>query len=159
MKTKWRIKPTRPVMLIALLAGTIFGQTTGTWKMNPAKSKHPDQEPFPRSLVIRIEPHPEGEAVTLWHVTQDGRSETDSYIVRYDGQDHPYPREERFDSFNAKKLEAGAVEVIYKKDGKVVARQMRRLTADGQQMTIQDQFLSKTGQWLNRVLVFEKQKE
>jgi hypothetical protein len=149
----------RRILIITLLAGTTFGQTTGTWRMDPEKSRHNDKEPFPRSFVIRIEPHPEGEAVTVWRITQDGRSETDSFIQRYDGKDYPYPREERFDSFNAKKLEDGAVDVIFKKHGKVVVRQTYRLTADGQEMTIQYQLLSKTGQWLDRVLVLEKQKE
>jgi hypothetical protein len=149
----------RTILIIILLTGTGFRQTTGTWKMNPEKSRHNDKEPFPRSFVIRIEPHPEGEAVTVWGVTQDGLSETDSVIQRYDGKDYPYPREERFDSFNARKLEGGAIKVIFQKDGKVVARQTRRLTADGQQMTIEYHLLSKTGQWLNRVLFLEKQKE
>ena len=149
----------RTILIIILLFGTGFGQTTGTWKMNPDKSKHNDTEPFPQSLVMRIEPHPEGEAITVWRVTQDGRSETDSYIQRFDGKDHPYPREERLDSFNAKKLTDGAIAITFKKDGIVVARQTRRLAANGQQMTIEYQLLSKTGQWLERVLVLEKQKE
>jgi hypothetical protein len=108
---------------------------------------------------MRIEPHPEGEAITVRRITQDGRSETDSYIQRFDGKDYPYPRPERLDSFNARKLEDGAIEIVFKKDGKVVARQTRRQTADGQQMTIEYQLLSKTGQWLDRVVVLEKQKE
>ncbi len=149
----------RTILIIALLAGVGFGQTAGTWKMNPEKSKHHDEEPFPQSLVIRVEPHPDGEAVTIWRLTQDGRSETDSYIQRFDGQDRPHPRQERFDCFNARKLADGAIEVLYKKDGKVVARQTRRLPADGRQMTVEYQLLSRTGQWLNRVLVLEKQKE
>ena len=149
----------RTILIIILLAGTSFGQTTGTWKMNPDKSKRDDAEPFPQSFVMRIEPHPEGEAVTVWRTTEDGRAETDSFIQRFDGKDHPYPREERLDSFNARKLADGAIAITFKKDGKVVARQTRRLAANGQQMTIEFQFLAKTGQWFGRVLVLEKQKE
>ena len=149
----------RTIFVIVLLVGTGFGQTTGTWKMSSDKSKHSNEEPFPKSFVMRIDPHPEGEAITIWHVGHDGRSETDSYIQRFDGKDHPYPREERLDSFNATKLEEGVIAIIFKKDGKVVARQTRRLRADGQQMTIEYQILLKTGQWLNRVLILDKQKE
>jgi hypothetical protein len=127
--------------------------------MSSDKSTHGNEEFFPQSFVMRIEPHPEGEAITIWHVTHDGRSETDSYIQRFDGKDYRYPREERLDSFNARKLEDGAIAIVFKKDGKVVARQTRRLRADGQQMSIENQILLKTGQWLNRVLVLEKQKE
>lgn len=154
-----RTKPTLTILLIALLAGAVFGQILGTWKMNPAKSKHNDQAPFPRSLAIRYEPHPEGEMVTIWRITQAGRSETDSFILRYDGKDYPYPRTERFDLFSARKLRDGATEVLFKKDGKVVARQIRRLMADSKQMMMQYQFFSRTGEWLNRVLVLEKERE
>ena len=76
-----RTKPIQTLLIIALSAGTGFGQTPGTWKMNPEKSRHNDEAPFPQSLIIRYEPYPNGETVTLWRVTQDGRSETDSYIL------------------------------------------------------------------------------
>ena len=149
----------RTILIIALLGITVFGQTSRTWKMNQGKSTHRDGKPFPRSLVIRLEPHPEGETVTIWHETQDGKSQTDSFILRYDGKDHPYPREELFDSFSARKLEDGAIEILYKKDGKVVEKQIRRLMADGQQIKIQCQLLSENGRWLDRVLILEKQEE
>jgi hypothetical protein len=149
----------RSILLIILLAGTVFGQTTGTWKMNPDKSKYNDDEPLPRNLVIRFEPHAEGEVVTVWRITEQGQSETDSFIQYYDGRDHPYPRRERFDSFNARKLDDGSISVLFKKDSKVISRHLRRLTPDGQQMTIEEQLLSQTGQWQDRILVFEKQTE
>ena len=149
----------RTVLIIILLAGTVSGQTAGTWKMNPDKSKHNDEEPLPRTLIIRFEPYREGEVVTIWRTTWEGLSETDSFIQYYDGKDHPYPRVERYDSVNARKLKDGTIAVVFKKGGKVVFRHTRRLTAGGQLMTIEEQVLSKTGQWLNRVLVFEKQKE
>jgi hypothetical protein len=149
----------RTILIIALLGITLFGQASSTWKMNQGKSTHKDGKPFPRSLVIRLEPHPEGETITIWHETQDGKSQTDSFILRYDGKDHPYPREELFNSFSARKLEDGASEILYKKDGKVVEKQIRRLMADGQQIKIQCQLLSENGRWLNRVLVLEKQEE
>jgi hypothetical protein len=147
------------ILIITLLTVATFGQTTETWKMNPVKSTRNDTEPLPRSFVIRYEPHSDGEAATSWRVTEDGRSETVSFILRYDGKDHPHPLEDGFDSVNARKLKNGDIEVLFKKDGKVTIQQLRRLTADGQQMTIQFQFLSKSGKWLKQIVVFEKQKE
>ena len=147
----------RTILLLLVLAGTGVGQTPGTWKMNPAKSKHDDQAPFPRSLVIRYEAHLEGEMVTIWRVTQSGRSETDSYILRYDGKDYPHPRTERFDFFSARKLNDGAAEVLFKKNGKVVGRQVRKLSGHGKQLTVEYQLISRTGERLSRILVLEKQ--
>jgi hypothetical protein len=131
----------------------------GTWKMNRDNSKHNDGEPLPRSLVIRFEPYPGGEVVTIWRTTQEGRSETDSFVQYYDGKDHPYPREEQFDSVNARKLQDATVSVVFKKGGRIVFRQTRRLMTNGQQMRIEEQLLSKSGRWLDRVLVFEKQND
>src|SRR5262245_51315039 len=98
-----------------MLVETLTGQTAGIWKMNQDKSQHTGEELFPLSLVVRLEPHPDGEGVTVWSTTPDGQSQTDSFIQRYDGKDHAYPRVERFDSFSAMKLEDGTVAVIFKK--------------------------------------------
>ncbi|MCI0388968.1 MAG: hypothetical protein MOB07_09430 [Acidobacteria bacterium] len=126
--------------------------------MNPDLSTHNDDEPFPRSLVIRYEPHPDGEGVTIWRVTHDGRSETVSYILRYDGKYYPHPLQgEHADSICARKLDDGSIEVLSKKDGKIVSQKIRRLSADGKQITIQVKFLSKTEKWIKRVIVFDKQ--
>jgi hypothetical protein len=124
--------------------------------MNPKKSQGIDGESFPHSLLMSIELHPEGEAVTVWRVTQDGRSETESFILRYDGQDYPHTLQDRFDTFNARRTADGATEVVYKKAGKVVAREIRRVAPDGRHMTIQGRVISQSGRWLDRVLVFEK---
>jgi hypothetical protein len=149
----------RSILIIILFAGIASGQTSGTWNINRDKSTYTDDEPVPRSLVIRFEPHPEGEVVTIWRASPEGRSETDSFIQYYDGEDHPYPRQERFDFVSARKLDDGTISVIFKKYGKIVLRHARRLSADGQQMTIEEQLLSKDGQWRLRLLIFQKQKE
>src|SRR5262245_17062402 len=92
----------RMVLLIVLLAGTGFGQTPGTWKMNPEKSREYDSGPLARSVVIRYEAYPEGEKVTVWRVTEDGRSVTDNFVLHYDGKDHPHDDPGRFDAVNAR---------------------------------------------------------
>jgi hypothetical protein len=144
--------------MIALLAATTFGQAAGTWKMNADKSTRNNEEPLPRSLVIRYEPRPNGESVTIWRVTHDERSETFSFILRYDGKDYPHPlQEERADSICARKLEDGSIEVIHKKNGKMVSQEIRRCSTDGRQMTLQSESLSKSGRWISRVVIFEKQ--
>src|SRR5262245_6134653 len=136
------------LLLIVLFAAHGFAQTPGTWKMNPAKSKHNDQYGFPRSLVIRYEAHAAGEIVTIWRVTQDGRSETDSYLLRFDGKDYPHPRRERFDCYRARKLDNGAIDILFMKEEKIVGREIRRLSADAAEVLIQYQFLNRNGEWL-----------
>jgi hypothetical protein len=50
------------LVIIALLAATGCRPATGKWRMNPTKAKHNDGESFPRSMVMSIETHSEGEA-------------------------------------------------------------------------------------------------
>jgi hypothetical protein len=107
--------------------------------------------------VIRYEAHPEGEKVTVWRVTENGRSVTGSFVLHYDGKDHPHDGPGPFDAVNARKLGDGAIEVLYKKDGKVVGRQVRRLSQDGRELTMQSQMSLPTGRRLDRLYVFEKQ--
>jgi hypothetical protein len=148
----------RTVLLIVLLAGTGFGQTPGIWKMNREKSRKYDSGPLARSFVILWGAHPEGEKVTTWRVTEDGRSITDSLILRFDGKDHPHRNlEERFDSINARKLEDGAVEVLLKKDAKVLGRQVRRLSQDARELTIESQMTLPGGKRSDRLYVVDKQ--
>src|SRR5262245_4120416 len=97
-------EPVRTVLLIALLAGTGFGQTPGTWKMNRERTRKHDSLPLAQSVVIRYEPQPEGEKVTTWRITEDGRSVTNSFILYYDGKDHPYSGPPGADFITARKL-------------------------------------------------------
>jgi hypothetical protein len=53
----------------------------------------------------------------------------------------------------------GTAQVVYKRDGKVVARQIRQFAVGGRQMTIQCQFFSRAGRWVDRVLIFEKHRK
>src|SRR5262245_37966836 len=124
------------LLLIVLFVAHGFAYTPGTWMMNPAISKRNDNYGFRLSLVNRYQAHAEGEIVTIWRVTQDGRSETDSYLLRFDGKDYPHPRRERFDCYRAKKLDNGAIDILFKKDEKIVGREIRRLSADAAEVLI-----------------------
>ena len=122
------------VLLIALLAGAAGGQMFGTWRMNPALSKREGPGPWARSYTFRPEPHPEGERITIWRVTADGRNETEMYVLRPDGQDRPCAMSDRFDTIVARKLPDGTVEEVVKKNGQVVLSARRRLSEDGKQL-------------------------
>jgi hypothetical protein len=48
---------------------------------------------------------------------------------------------------------------MFKKGGRTVFRQTRRFMTNSQQLKIEEQLLSKRGQWRDRVLIFEKQND
>ena len=137
-----------------MLAGTAFGQVFGTWKMNTALSKRQGAGPWASSYTVRYEQHPEGERVTTWRVTADGRSETEMYVLRFDGMEHPHVRPERFDSVSAHRLDGSTVEVQFKKNGKTMVRSLRRLSADSRQLTLDIRWV---GEDRKAILILERQ--
>src|SRR5260370_2138912 len=82
----------RVFLASALFAAISFGQTSGTWKLNAARSTFAGGAPF-KSLIARIERHPKGEVFTLDRIETDGRTTSSSTILYLDGE----PR--RFDAF------------------------------------------------------------
>ena len=67
----------RVLLVSTLLSVTCFGQglegTSGTWKMNMARSTFAGSTPF-KSLTVRIERHPKGEVFTLDRIETNGRT-------------------------------------------------------------------------------------
>ena len=139
----------RPVLLILLLAPTASAQMFGTWTLNPALSN--GQGSLERTYTLRLEPHPEGERITIWRVTAKGSS-TEMYILRMDGKDHPYTISEEFDTIAARKLPDGSLEEVAKKGGQVVVKSRRYLSADGNQLIQEYQWIGRPGRRATLVL-------
>src|SRR5436305_13392176 len=104
------------VLLVStLLTATCFGQslegTSGTWKINAARSTFAGGAPF-KSLTVRIERHPKGEVFTLDRIETDGRTTSSSTILYLDGE----PR--RFEDFgcsgtqSSRRLDNRTVELL-----------------------------------------------
>src|SRR5260370_42641477 len=93
----------RVLLVSTLLSATCFGQgpegTSGTWKMNAARSTFAGGAPF-KSLTVRIERHPKGEVLTLDRIETDGRTTSSSTILYFDGE----PR--RFDDFGCSGIQS-----------------------------------------------------
>src|ERR1041384_2191706 len=92
------------VLLVwGLLSVSCFGQglegTSGTWKMNAARSTFAGGAPF-KSLTVRIERHPKGEVFTLDRIETDGRTTSASTILFLDGE----PR--RFEDFGCSGIQS-----------------------------------------------------
>ena len=101
----------RVFLASAVTAAICFAQPFGTWRMNPARSTFLGGTQ-PKSLTVRIEPHPKGEVFTLDRVEPDGRTTSSSSILYLDGT----PR--RIDDFTcsgiqtSRRTESGSVEIL-----------------------------------------------
>jgi hypothetical protein len=115
--------------LVLLASATLFGQTPfdGTWiiKLDTAKfPTKPDQYSLNNNMYECL------SCVPKYAVTADG---TDQKVTG-----HPY-----YDSVAVNVVNASSVEIIQKKDGKVMGSDTQTVSADGKSLT--DKFTDTTG--------------
>src|SRR5215213_8993154 len=95
------------------------------------------------SIVVDVTPA-EGEALH-WQTT-----------VADDGKDSPVKGNPNADSISSKRLDARTGTTTWKKDGKVTATNMRKLSADGKTLTITTSGTTPEGKPRTDVQVMEK---
>ncbi len=141
---------------LALFAAISFGQTSGTWKLNAARSTFAGGAPF-KSLIVRIEPHPKGEVFTLDRIETDGRTTSSSTILYFDGE----PR--RFDDFGCSGIQSSrraddrTVEIVRMCASGGWIRFLRRVPAKSNEIVLDISEQSADGRRFDRRLTLEKQ--
>ncbi len=90
---------------------------SGTWKMNPAKSKY-DPGPAPKSSTTTIESDGTKYKVDGRTVNADGTETNISFDAKTDGKDYPLSGTPNADKVSVKRVDANTIETTWKKDGK-----------------------------------------
>jgi hypothetical protein len=145
------------LLLIASLASAQTNPTSGTWKLNVAKSKS-GTPPCPKSVTRTSEPMPDGAKLTYEGVSADGSPLSFSFSVKYDGKDAPVTgKGQPFDAdmISVMRLDSGTVQSTLKKAGKVVAKVNTVAADDGKTLTIT--YLDPMGMPTGTVMVYDKQ--
>ena len=147
----------RVLLVSTLLSALFFGQglegTSGTWKMNAARSTC---APF-KSLTVRIEHHPKGEVFTLDRIETDGRTTNYSTILYLDGE----PR--RFEDFgcsgiqSSRRADERTVEILRMCASGGWMRLVRRASAKSNELVLEITEQSADGRRFDRRLTLEKQ--
>jgi hypothetical protein len=147
------------VIVVAAAAVELVAQgvdpIVGTWELNVAKSKYnpgPAMKSETRTYVIA------GQDVqaTANGVDGNGKPTASSWIMSYDGKDHPMTGDPDSDTLSLKRVDPFKVEFAQKKDGKVVITGTRTISPDGKVMTITAKGTNAGGQTIDNVEVFEK---
>jgi hypothetical protein len=144
-------------LLTASLASAQANPTSGTWKLNVAKSKS-GQPPLPKSLTRTSEPQPNGSKLTYKGVAADGSPIAFTFTVMLDGKEAPITGTGQplgADTISAKRIDASTVESTLKKDGKVVGKAKTWTAEDGKTLTIT--YSDPMGMESGTVLVYDKQ--
>ena len=116
----------------------------GTWKLNVAKSKH-SPGPAPKSMTLTYSPITDGMKIVVDVVAADGTSQHWEMSPMYDGKDYPVTGNPDADTISVKRISDLKGESTFKKGGKVMATNMRTLSADGKTLTIESKGTTSDG--------------
>ncbi|MGB2887414.1 MAG: hypothetical protein WBC04_06955 [Candidatus Acidiferrales bacterium] len=150
------------VVLALAAAGLVLAQSDpviGTWKLNLAKSKF-DPGPPPKSQMRTYEAQGDAVKLSVEGTAADGSTVAYGYIASEDGKDYPITGSgvpSGADSVAVKRINANAVELTLKKDGKAIETARRVVSKDGKLLTINVKGTNAKGQPFNNVVVFDKQ--
>ena len=127
----------RKVLPIFLIVGTVAGADfTGTWKLNPEKSRLGNRDISQGTLTIK-QTGPDTYSSTLDYVTKAGQKRHEESVRVCDGRPHPLP------ALDASKPATAICQVgpgstrrvVETKSDKVVAEMTSTVSADGKTLT------------------------
>lgn len=147
-------------MLITVLAlfvvTTAADQLSGTWKMNAEKSKYSPGPPT-KSLTVVVVSDENNYKVEATGTDGEGKPINVQYGAKFDGKDYPATGIANADTVSVKRIDANTVEVMQKKDGKVVMTVTSKVSNDGKTRTSTWRGKNAEGKEVHNVVVFEKQ--
>jgi hypothetical protein len=150
----------KKILALALLAALVSAPAfaadpiVGTWKLNVAKSKF-------AGAALKSGTRTYSEANGLYSLDQkfagaDGK-EKSSHTTYRDGKEEKQAAGGPADTTLAKKLDANTWDFQLMKDGKVVGKVHRVVSADGKTLTVQNSGAKLSGAEGDETLVFDKQ--
>jgi len=130
------MRPIRVLAVLLLSVGWLAAQNplSGTWKLNPSKSKFPPPAPQSETAYIQADDDnfqmkdeiTDAKGTTL-HVTWD---------AKFDGKEYPVLGDPSSDSISLKRVDANTFKAILKKGGKVVSDSTIVVSGDGKTTTV-----------------------
>jgi hypothetical protein len=130
---------------------------SGNWKMNLAKSKF-DPGPTPMGPNFgKIEAIEGGLKFTNDAVNSSGTSFHNEWSGKFDGKDNPVTGDLSRDTAALKKIDDYTIEIVSKKDGKVVGTTRTVFSRDGKTRTQTGPGMTAKGIKTNNVIIYEKQ--
>jgi hypothetical protein len=123
--------------------------------MNPAKSKF-SPGPAPKSMTITYTLAGDMMKIVVDTVPATGTAQHWEMTAGYDGKDYPLTGYPDADAVSLKRIDDNAGESTFKKAGKVVTVNTRRLSADGKTLTIESKGTTADSKPRHDVQVFER---
>lgn len=129
---------------------------TGTWRLNTAKSTF-KPGPAPKSMTVTYSAAAaDGMSIAVEMTPAEGAAQRWDMTAAYDGKEYPIKGNPNADSASFKRIDDHTVETTFKKNGKVTAVNIRKLSADGKTLTITSKGTTVDGKPRHDVQVFER---
>src|SRR5260370_29548041 len=148
------------VLLLGALALAVTAaaadQHSGTWKMNPDKSKY-SPGPAPKNTTVTIEADDKGVKINAQGTNADGSDLHVQYDAKFDGKDYPVTGVPNADMVSVKRIDADTVQSTLKKGGQVVMTVTSKVSKDGKTRTSTFKGKDAEGHDVNNVVVSDKQ--
>jgi hypothetical protein len=151
------IFPTTLLMVSFVLSvAAAADQHSGTWKMNPAKSKY-SPGPTPRSLTVKVDCDENGIKLDSEGTNADGTPTHVEYSAEFDGKDYPITGTYA-DTVSVKRIDANTIEsTLRKKDGKLMLIVTSTVSTAGKTRTSTFKGTDGQGHDINNIVVYDKQ--
>jgi hypothetical protein len=159
MRTNRFVVFTTALLLVALaLAVTTAAadQHSGTWKMNPDRSKY-SPGPAPKNTTVKIEADDKGVKIDAEGTNADGSPLHVQYEAKFDGKDYPVTGVPYADTVSVKRVGADTIESTMKKGGQVVMTVTSKVSKDGKTRTSTFKGKDAEGHDVLNVVVSDKQ--
>ncbi len=159
MRTKRFVAFATTLLLVALAVNVAVAaddQHSGTWKMNPAKSKY-SPGPAAKSVTLAIEADENHYKVNAEGVDGNGNPTHVQFDAKFDGKDYPATGLPVGDMVSLKRINASTIQVAQKKDGKTVTTVTSVVSKDGKTRTSTFKGTDAQGRDVNNVVVYDKQ--
>jgi len=142
--------------LMLSVAANASDPLSGTWKMNPAKSKY-SPGPAPKEVTVKVEADEKGIKIDAKGTEADGTAIHVEYNAKFDGKDYPVTGVGYADTVMAERIDANTVKTTMKKGGQVVMTVTAVVSKDGKTRTSTFTGKDSKGNAVNNVVVAEKQ--
>jgi hypothetical protein len=130
---------------------------SGTWKMDPAKSKF-SPGPAQKNLTVKIEANEQEIKLHAEGVNGDGSPLNVEYEAKFDGKDYPAKGlPSGADTISVKRLNANTIVSVQKKGGKALMTVTSVLSNNGKTRTSTFQGKDAEGHTVHNVVVYEKE--
>ena len=146
-------------LLVALALSVtvaVADQHSGTWKMNPAKSKY-SPGPAAKNITLKVESDEKGVKIDSEGTDGEGNPTHVQYDAKFDGKDYPVTGIPYGDMVVVKRIDANTIQSTIKKGDQVVMTVTSKVSADGKTRTSTFNGKDAQGHTVHNVVVYDKQ--